>query len=69
MRQCETTSVLPTTILGWRLGAKSSASKPRWIIIGFQNEKAGDQHANSSISDHVNVSNINVMLNSDKYPL
>ena len=51
------------------MGAKSSASKPSWVIIGFQTEKEGDQDANPSIFDHVNVRNVNVMLNSDKYPL
>ena len=61
MRQCDTISVPQMT--------RSAASKPRWVIIGFQTGKEGDQDESPSIFNHVNVRNVNLMLNSDKYPL
>ena len=47
---------------------KDSSGEPRFIIVGFQTAKDGDQTKNSSTFDHVNLRNAYVMLNSDRYP-
>ena len=47
---------------------KSSPEIPRFIIVGFQTDKIGNQKTNPSLFDNVNVSNIYVTLNSTRYP-
>ena len=42
--------------------------KPRFIIVGFQTAKNGDQIKNPSTFDDVNLRNAYVTLNSDRYP-
>ena len=69
MRQCDTYAVPQATNFTWRLGVKSSAEKPRWIIVGFQTNKSGNQETNPSLFDNLNVTNIHAMLNSTRYPL
>ena len=56
------------TSFSWRLSVKSSPEVPRFIIVGFQSGKSGNQEQNPSIFDNVNVSNIYAMLNSVRYP-
>ena len=68
MIQCDSASIPQTTSFSWRLSVKSSPEVPRFIIVGFQTNKSGDQLTNPSIFDNVNVSNIYVMLNSTRYP-
>ena len=68
MIQCDTASVPNTTPFSWRLSFKSSPEVPRFIIVGFQTGKSGNQEQNPSLFDNVNVSNIYVMLNSIRYP-
>ena len=68
MIQCDTASVPQSTSFRWRLSVKSSHEVPRFIIVGFQTGKRGDQEQNPSIFDSVNVRNIYAMLNSSKYP-
>ena len=57
-----------STDFSWRLSVKSSPEVPRFIIVGFQAGKSGNQEQNPSIFDNVNVSNIYAMLNSTRYP-
>ena len=52
----------------WRLSAKTAPEKLRFIIVGFQTAKDGDQTKNPSTFDDVNLRNAYVMLNSDRYP-
>ena len=52
----------------WRLTIKSSPEKPRYIIVGFQTGKDGDQEQNPSIFDNVDVRNMYATLNSTRYP-
>ena len=52
----------------WRFSVKSSPEVPRFIIVGFQTNKSGNQEQNPSIYDNVNVSNIYATLNSTRYP-
>ena len=68
MIQCDSASIPQATSFSWRLSVKSSPEVPRFIIVGFQAGKSGDQEQNPSIFDNVNVSNIYVMLNSVRYP-
>ena len=70
MIQCDNAAITQNmTSFSWRLSVKSSPEIPRFIIVGFQTGKGGNQEQNPSIFDNVNVSNIYVMLNSTKYPM
>ncbi|XP_067940427.1 uncharacterized protein [Watersipora subatra] len=69
IRQCDTIAVPQTTNFTWRLGVKSSCERPRYIIVGFQTNKSGDQETNPSLFDNLNVTNMHAMLNSTRYPL
>ena len=68
MIQCDSASIPQTTSFSWRLSVKSSPEVPRYIIVGFQTNKSGNQETNPSLFDNVNISNIYVMLNSMRYP-
>ena len=68
MIQCDSATIPQATSFSWRLSVKSSPEVPRFIIVGFQTDKSGDQLTNPSTFDNVNVSNIYVMLNSTRYP-
>ena len=68
MIQCDSASVPQATSFSWRLSVKSSPEVPRFIIVGFQNNKIGNQKENPSLFDNLDVSNIYVMLNSMRYP-
>ena len=68
MIQCNSAAIPQSTSFSWRLSIKSSPEVPRFIIVGFQTGKIGDQEQNPSIFDNVNVSNIYAMLSSVRYP-
>ena len=69
MIQCDSASIpQATTNFSWRLSVKSSPEIPRFIIVGFQVGKSGNQEQNPSIFDNINVNNIYAMLNSTRYP-
>ena len=68
MIQCDSASIPQANEFSWRLSVKSSPEVPRFIIVGFQTNKIGNQKTNPSLFDNVNVSNIYVMLNSTRYP-
>ena len=69
MIQCDSASIPQnSTSFSWRLSVKSSPEVPRFIIVGFQSGKSGNQKQNPSIFDNVSVTNIYVMLNSMRYP-
>ena len=68
MIQCDSASIPQATSFSWRLSAKSSPEVPRFIIVGFQSGKEGNQEQNPSIFDNVNVTNIYAALNSVRYP-
>ena len=46
---------------------KDISGEPRFIIVGFQTAKDGEQTKNPSTFDHGNLKNAYVMLNSDRY--
>ena len=68
MIQCDSIPVPQTRNFTWRLSVKSASEKPRWIIVTFQTDKAGNQEHNPSIFNHCNLTNMFVMLNSRRYP-
>ena len=68
MIQCDNAELPQATSFSWRLSVKSSPEVPRFIIVGVQTNKNGNQEANPSIFDHVRVNNIYAMLNSTRYP-
>ena len=55
-RQCDMLSVSELTSFTWRLSVKTAPKKPRFIILGFQTAKDGDQTKNPSTFDNVNLS-------------
>ena len=68
MIQCDSASIPHnSTSFGWRLSVKSSLEVPRFIIVGFQSGKSGNQEQNPAIFNNVNVNNIYVMFNSRRY--
>jgi len=67
-KQCDTITVAEATTFAWRLGVKNAPEKPKWIVIGFQTGKSGDQTQNPAIFDHVNLKYMYVMPNSTRYP-
>ena len=69
MIQCDSALINQnSTDFSWRLSVKSSPEIPRYIIVGFQVNKSGNQKTNPSLFDNVNVKNIYAMLNSTRYP-
>ena len=67
-RHCDTITVAQSTTFSWRLSVKASPEKPRYIVVGFQTNRSGDQTVNSSIFDHCDLKNAYVMLNQERYP-
>lgn len=67
-RQCDTVTVPQSTTFSWRLSVKTSPEKPRYILVGFQTDKDGNQEANPSIFDHCNLKNMYIMMNQERYP-
>jgi len=67
-RQCDTITVPQSTTFSWRLSVKTSTEKPRYIIVGFQTDKDGNQEANPSVFDHCDLKNMYIMLNQERYP-
>ena len=68
MIQSTNASIPQTNSFSWRLSFKSSPEIPRFIIIGFQTERSGEQNRNPSIFNNLNIRNIYVMLNNKRYP-
>ena len=58
MIQCDSASLRQAISFSWRLSVKSSPEVPRFIIVGFQTNKIGNQAQNPSIFNNVNVSDI-----------
>ena len=67
-RQCDTITVPQSTTFSWRLSVKTAPEKPRWVVVGFQTNRDGDQEHNPSIFDHCNLKNMYVLMNQARYP-
>ena len=53
--QCDSITVPQSIGFTWRLSVKSSPEVPRFIIVGFQTDKSGNQEQNLSIFDNVTI--------------
>ena len=60
MIQSDNASIPQSTSFSWMLSVKSSPEVPRFITVGFQTDKSGNQEQNPSTFDNVNVRNIHV---------
>ncbi|XP_065645588.1 uncharacterized protein LOC136076052 [Hydra vulgaris] len=67
-RQCDTIAVPQATIFSWRLSVRTSPENSKYIIVGFQTNKSGDQTANPSLFDCCDLKNMYIMLNQERYP-
>src|SRR5688572_2134492 len=67
-RQCDTITVPRSSTFSWRLSVKTAPEKPRWVVVGFQTNRDGDQLHNPSIFDHCDLKNAYVMMNQERYP-
>ena len=52
----------------WQFGARTAPETPRFIIIGVQKEKSGNQEKNPALFDNVNVTKMSVVMNDTEYP-
>ena len=69
MRQCNVAEIPQNvTTFDWRLGVRSAPEKPRHILIAFQKDRSGGQEKNPSLFDHINATQVSVVLNDTKYP-
>ena len=67
-RQCDAVYVPVSNTFSWRLSARTSSERPRYVIVGFQTNKDGDQEKNPAVFDHCDLKNMYVTLNSERYP-
>ena len=47
---------------------EQAPENPRYIIIGIQKDKSGNQEKNPALFDNVNVSKMSVVMNDTEYP-
>ncbi|XP_065682433.1 uncharacterized protein LOC136095609 [Hydra vulgaris] len=66
-RYLEKLNVPQNTSFDWRLGVRTT-EKPRYILVGFQTNREGNQEQNSSIFDHCDLKNMWIELNEERYP-
>ena len=68
VHQCDTITVPESTTFSWRLSVRTSPESPRWVIVGFQTDRAGQQEKNPAAFDHCNVKSVWAELNGNPYP-
>ena len=69
MRQCNVAEIPQNvTTFDWRLGVRTAPEKPRHILIAFQEDRSGNQEKNASQFDHLQATQISIVLNDIKYP-
>lgn len=52
----------------WTVKTSNQLEKPRYVIVGFQTNRKGQNGANASQFDHCDISNVKLFLNSQYYP-
>jgi hypothetical protein len=62
-RQCETMSVPQTKNFTWNLCTQTTPNMQRYITVGFQTARGGDQNKNPAVFDHVKVIMIRAKVN------
>ena len=55
MRQCETFSLPQARSTVWPLGVSSASEKPRWVVVGLQTDKSGNQENNAAVFIHAKL--------------
>ncbi|XP_065642285.1 uncharacterized protein LOC136073920 [Hydra vulgaris] len=60
-------NVPQNTTFTWPLGIRTT-EKPRFILVGFQTNREGNQEQNASIFDHCDLKNMYIELNEERYP-
>ena len=68
MRQYETFSLPQTRSTVWGFGVSSAPENPRWVLVGLQTDKSGNQENNTANFNHCNLTNMQVWLNHSRYP-
>ena len=68
MQQCDPFTLPQARSTVWRLGVSSAPEKPRWVLVGLQTNKSGNQENNAAVFDHCNLTHMQVWLNHSKYP-
>lgn len=66
--RCHTIAVPQATTFSWYLGVKATPEMPRYIIVGFQTNRAANQETNPSIFDHCDLKSIHAMIGVTKFP-
>ncbi|XP_065658206.1 uncharacterized protein LOC136082713 [Hydra vulgaris] len=66
-RFLDRTNVEQRTTFDWRLGLRTT-EKPRYILVGFQTNRGGNQEQNASIFDHCDLKTMWIELNEERYP-
>jgi hypothetical protein len=66
--QYETMSVQQTKNFTWNLCTQITPNMSRYIIVGFQTARRGDQTKNPPVFEHVEVNMIRAKLNTYSYP-
>ena len=68
-RQCESLQLCNgQQHLDWRLSVATGSERPRYVVLGFQQNKKNREKANSAVFDHMNVRNAYVEFNGEQYP-
>lgn len=52
----------------WSVKTATALESPRYVILAFQTDKRGNATSNASQFDHIDISDIRVMLNNEYYP-
>ena len=68
MRQCKTFCLPQARSTVWRLSVSSPPEKLRWVFVGLQTNKSGNQENNATVPGHCNLTNMQVWLNHSRYP-
>ena len=68
MRQCNIVEIPQSITMTWRLGVRTAPKEPRYVLVGIQTDKSGNQDHNASLFDHSYVVNMIVVLNNIKHP-
>ncbi|XP_065677527.1 uncharacterized protein LOC136092874 [Hydra vulgaris] len=66
-RYLDKRNVDQNTSFDWRLGLRTT-EKPRYILVGFQTIREGNQEQNASMFDHCDLRNMWIELNDQRYP-
>lgn len=65
---CELPGLKPTTKDIWAVKTTSSVERPRYVIIGLQENRKDRSKADITKFDHCNIRNVKIYLNSEAYP-